>query len=199
VIPGCLLLSCFVLVAVGCINVDQEITLDENGGGQMKVLVSARLSFYSSEEFGRTDVDIETAFEEITFREGITLVSEKEYDTEGFHIWEKHYLFSHIRQLGNQDLNITLQKDGDDHVLGLEAVLVNEAHPGLTKEELERDDIQQLLAELAGYRYRLKIIVPKPVKEAPEAQVEGRSASWEMTLDRMLNPRRKTMRMRIVF
>ncbi len=193
------LIITFVALTSSCINVDHEFTLNDDGSGEMKVFVATEQEFYESEGFGTAGEEIAYVFEEITYLEGFTLIDEKEYDSRGMHVWELSYAFDDIRKLSNENYQVTLGPDGKNIVLSVKVALVNENNPGLTEEELATEEIQEFLADLANYRYKLQMKVPRPIKEAPGAEVDGRTASWEIKLDRVLNPEKKKMRLIIIY
>jgi hypothetical protein len=193
------LILAIVLLTGSCINVDQEVILSSDGSGSMKVVITAEQAFYESEDFGTTGYEIADVLEEITYLEGFNLVNDREYSSEGMHIWESNYTFKDILKLGNDDFFVTFEPSGDIMVLKMDATLVRENNPGFTKEELATEEVQTFLQQMGDYHFKFQVTVPGPIKDAPRAKVAGRTAAWKIPLDRVFNPQRKTMRMRVVY
>jgi hypothetical protein len=166
----------FCLLLASCYNYDQEVTLNRDGSGTLRVRIEMEPFTFPGEpepDVGRSERQPcrtpTMGFEEIS---GVELSSCEEW-IEDFRIHEEAlYSFNRVDLLSTRGWSYSWEREGAYKVLRVSFDTEEDAPA--------KEDKAGALEEMAGFRgAHFTVTLPKEIAGAPGAVVSGNTAEWD--------------------
>ena len=208
-----LLLLLIVAVAIsGCIKIDQTMTLNKDGSGELDIRYGmseqAIAQLKAMEEMGEAmgegggvEMDADTPFDfdfdEAKVREefeaqaidGVDLLSATSETVDGWRYMAMKLSFDSLAALKQTDFfddnELSLTRDAEgNYVLTQRASDADAPAIGQgADDEMTDQMLQQMAAMFAGMRIASRVVVPTEIIETNATEVDGRMAAWIFDID----------------
>jgi hypothetical protein len=174
----------FSLFFAGCYNYDQELTLNRDGSGTLRVRIEMAQFTVSGETGSMLEKHkrqpCQTPTMEFEEAQGVELLSCEEW-IEDYRIYEEAtYSFEKVDKLSTKGWSYLWEREGAYRILRV-SFDTGEDPPT----EAEKAGAAE---EMAGFRgARFKVTLPKKIVEAPGAVIDGNMATWDYPWEKVIS------------
>jgi len=177
-------LTFFLALLTGCYSYSHDIVLNKDGSGTLKVFIEHEQVSYSSKPPPKIKEQEKQECSESSYHwgniEGVDIQS-CVYWIEDYHVFEEMlYSFNDVSALSTEEWSFSWELEGSFKVFTMS--YDTGADPPTAGEMVGARE------EMAGFRgVRFSVTLPKEILEAPNAEVEGKTATWDYTWDRIID------------
>jgi hypothetical protein len=171
-----LILFGIVMTWTGCVTVDQEMTLKEDGSGSSTLNVCVDQKAYRDENY-RTEYEalIRQVFDDLEKSPGTTAHYRDEKDYNDNHCYEASHEFGNVNQFGGKSIKFSYGTE-DNHKVLRSTILV--------WDDVTQDQWARFREEETADKGRLsfQFTFPYPITEAIGGSISGMTAVWDFPL-----------------
>ena len=177
-------LTFLLILLAGCYSYSQNIDLNRDGSGRLKVLIEHEQMNFFNERSEKVRERKKEDCQEASYHWGdIKGVEVQSCQTwiEDYRVFEEAvYSFNDVSLLSTEEWSFSWQREGSYKVFTMDYETGEEPPT-----EADKAGARE---EMAGYRgVSFSVTLPKTISEAPGATIEGRTATWDLTWEEIID------------